>query len=184
LHHPSQRAHFERTVLPHLDAAYNLARWLLRNDADADDVTQEACVRAYRFFDSFHGGNAKTWLLTIVRHACFTWLKQHRAEKLNMPFEEQLHSLTGDDPACGNSPFTAGPEALFMQDADRHLLQRCLEELPLEYRETIILRELEGLSYKEISMALDIAIGTVMSRIARGRGLLQKKLTDLYEQET
>lgn len=184
MHHPSKRAQFEQTVLPHLDAAYNLARWLLRNDADADDVTQEACVRAYRFFDSFHGGSAKTWLLTIVRNACYTWLKQHRAEKSTMPFDEQLHSPNGNDLPDGNTPFSAGPEALFLQDADRLLLQQCLEKLPLEYRETVILRELEGLSYKEISAVMDVPIGTVMSRLARGRGLLQQKLTDYFEQET
>jgi RNA polymerase sigma-70 factor (ECF subfamily) len=184
LHHPSQRAQFERTVLPHLDAAYNLARWLLRNDADADDVTQEACVRAYRFFDSFHGGNAKTWLLTIVRHACYTWLKQHRAEKSTMPFDEQQHSSNNNDPADGNSPFSAGPEALFLQAADRRLLQRCLEALPLEFRETLVLRELEGLSYKEISAVMEVPIGTVMSRLARGRGLLQQQLTGHSLQET
>jgi RNA polymerase sigma-70 factor (ECF subfamily) len=184
LHQPSQRAQFERTVLPHLDAAYNLARWLLRNDADADDVTQEACVRAYRFFDSFHGGNAKTWLLTIVRHACYSWLKQHRAEKSTMPFDEQQHSSNSNDPADGNTPFTAGPEALFLQNADRRLLQRCLEELPLEFRETLVLRELEGLSYKEISAVMEVPIGTVMSRLARGRGLLQQQLTGHSVQET
>ena len=184
MHQPNQRAHFERTVLPHLDAAYNLARWLLRNDADADDVTQDACVRAYRFFDSFHGGNAKTWLLTIVRHACYSWLKQHRAEKSTMPFDEQQHSANHDDTANGNSPFTASPETLHLQDADRRLLHRYLEELPLEFRETLVLRELEGLSYKEISSVMDIPIGTVMSRLARARGLLQQRLSGQSKQET
>jgi RNA polymerase sigma-70 factor (ECF subfamily) len=183
LHHPSKRAQFEHTVLPHLDAAYNLARWLLRNDADADDVTQEACVRAYRFFDSFHGGNAKTWLLTIVRHACYTWLKQHRAEKSTMPFDEQQHSSNNSDPVDGHDPFSANPEALFLQDADRRLLHRCLEELPLEFRETLILRELEGLSYKEISTVMEVPIGTVMSRLARGRALLQQQFAANNVQE-
>lgn len=183
MHQPSQRAHFEHTVLPHLDAAYNLARWLLRNDADADDVTQEACVRAYRFFDSFHGDNAKTWLLTIVRHACYSWLKQHRAEKLTMAFDEQQHSSNNDDPAAGSTPFSASPEALFLQDANRRLLHQCLEALPLEFREALVLRELEGLSYKEISAVMDVPIGTVMSRLARGRGLLQQQLTGHSEQE-
>jgi len=184
LHHPSQRAQFERTVLPHLDAAYNLARWLLRNDADADDVTQEACVRAYRFFDSFHGGNAKTWLLTIVRHACYSWLKQHRAEKSTMAFDEQQHSASNGDLADGNTPFSASPEALFLQAADRRLLHQCLETLPLEFREALVLRELEGLSYKEISAVMDVPIGTVMSRLARGRGLLQQQFATNNVQET
>lgn len=170
-------------MLPHLDAAYNLARWLLRNDADADDVTQDAFVRAYRFFDGFHGGSAKIWLLTIVRHACYTWLKQHRAEKSNMPFDEQLHSWNGNDSAPGEASFSASPETLYLQAADRHRLHACLEELPLEYREAVILRELEGLSYKEISSVMDVPIGTVMSRLARGRGLLQEKLGGYVGQE-
>jgi len=184
LHHPGQRALFEQTVLPHLHAAYNLARWLLRNEADADDVTQEAFVRAYRFFDSFHGGNVKTWLLTIVRNACYTWLKQHRAEKSTMPFDEQLHSSDQAGLENGISPYSASPEALFLQDADRHLLHRCLEVLPLEFRESLVLRELEGLSYKEISAVMQVPIGTVMSRLARARSLLQQQLARYNEQET
>ena len=183
MHQPNQRAHFERTVLPHLDAAYNLARWLLRNDADADDVTQEACVRAYRFFGSFHGGNAKTWLLTIVRHACYSWLKQHRGEKSTMPFDEQQHSTNGDGPSHSTSPFSTSPEELFLQAADRHLLHQYLDELALEFRETLVLRELEGLSYKEISAVMEVPIGTVMSRLARSRGLLLQRLNDCREQE-
>ena len=178
MHRPSQRAQFEHIVLPHLDAAYNLARWLLRNDADADDVTQEAFVRAYRFFDSFHGGNAKTWLLTIVRHACYSWLKQHRAEKSTMAFDEQQHSANNNDATDGHDPFSASPESLFLQEADRRLLHQYLEALPLEFREALVLRELEGLSYKEISAVMDVPIGTVMSRLARGRGLLQQQFAN------
>jgi RNA polymerase sigma-70 factor (ECF subfamily) len=101
-----------------------------------------------------------------------------------MPFDEQQHSSNSNDPADGNTPFTAGPEALFLQNADRRLLQRCLEELPLEFRETLVLRELEGLSYKEISAVMEVPIGTVMSRLARGRGLLQQQLTGHSVQET
>ena len=183
MHHPSKRAQFENTVLPHLDAAYNLARWLLRNEADADDVTQEACVRAYRFFDSFRGGNAKTWLLTIVRHACYSWLKQHRAEKSTMPYDEQLHSPNGNESADESSPYSASPETLFLQNADRRLLEQCLTDLPLEFRETLILRELESLSYKEISAVLEVPIGTVMSRLARGRSLLQQKFVGHAREE-
>ena len=170
----SQRAQFERVVLPHLDAAYNLARWLTRNDHDAEDVTQEACIRAFRFFDSFHGGNSRTWLLTIVRHTCYSWLEKHRAEKSTMVFDEQLHSLGGND-AGGVSP-CATPETLLLQNADLRQLGQCLEALPLEFRETVILRELEGLSYKEISAITEVPVGTVMSRLARGRNLLQQKL--------
>ena len=178
----SQRAQFERVVLPHLDAAYNLARWLTRNDHDAEDVTQEACIRAFRFFDSFHGGNSRTWLLTIVRHTCYSWLEKHRAEKSTMVFDEQLHSLGGND-AGGVSP-CATPETLLLQNADLRQLGQCLEALPLEFRETVILRELEGLSYKEISAITEVPVGTVMSRLARGRNLLQQKLGSGAEPET
>ncbi len=170
----SQRAQFERVVLPHLDAAYNLARWLTRNDHDAEDVTQEACVRAFRFFDGFHGGSARTWLLTIVRHTCYSWLEKNRAEKSTTMFDEQVHSLGVDD-AGGASP-SATPETLLLQNADLRRLGQCLEELPLEFREAVILRELEGLSYREISAITDAPVGTVMSRLARGRSLLQQKL--------
>ena len=169
----SQRAQFERVVLPHLDAAYNLARWLTRNDHDAEDVTQEACIRAFRFFDSFHGGNSRTWLLTIVRHTCYSWLEKHRAEKSTMVFDEQLHSLGGND--AGGVPTCATPETLLLQNAELRQLDQYLEALPLEFRETVILRELEGLSYKEISAITEVPVGTVMSRLARGRNLLQQK---------
>lgn len=170
----TQRAQFERVVLPHLDAAYNLARWLTRNDHDAEDVTQEACIRAFRFFDRFHGGNSRTWLLTIVRHTCYSWLEKHRAEKSTMMFDEQLHSLGGND--AGGAPMCATPETLLLQNADLRRLGQCLEALPLEFRETVILRELEGLSYKEISAITEVPVGTVMSRLARGRNLLQQQL--------
>lgn len=182
MHHPSRRALFEQTVLPHLHAAYNLARWLLRNEADADDVTQEAFVRAYRFFESFHGGNAKTWILTIVRNSCYTWLKQHRLEKSTMPFDEQLHSPDSTEPESGITPYSASPEAMVLQAADHRQLHRCLEALPLEFRESLVLRELEGLSYKEISTIMEVPIGTVMSRLARGRSLLLRQLTHCHEQ--
>ncbi len=171
----TQRAQFERVVLPHLDAAYNLARWLTRNDHDAEDVTQEACIRAFRFFDRFHGGNSRTWLLTIVRHTCYSWLEKHRAEKSTMMFDEQLHSPGGND-AGGGATLSATPETLLLQNANLRQLGQCLEALPLEFREAVILRELEGLSYKEISAITEVPVGTVMSRLARGRNLLQQQL--------
>lgn len=178
----SQRAQFERVVLPHLDAAYNLARWLTRNDHDAEDVTQESCIRAFRFFDSFHGGNARTWLLTIVRHTCYSWLEKHRAEKSTMAFDEQLHSLGGND--AGGVPVCPTPETLLLQNAELRQLGQCLGALPVEFREAVILRELEGLSYKEISAITEVPVGTVMSRLARGRNLLQQKLGGGVKLET
>lgn len=178
----NQRAQFERVVLPHLDAAYNLARWLTRNDHDAEDVTQEACVRAFRFFDSFHGGSARTWLLTIVRHTCYSWLEKHRAEKSIMAFDEQLHSLGGND--AGGVTGCSTPETRLLQNADLRQLGQCLMALPAEFRETVILRELEGLSYKEISAITEVPVGTVMSRLARGRNLLQQQLGSGVKLET
>jgi RNA polymerase sigma-70 factor (ECF subfamily) len=170
----SQRAQFERAVLPHLDAAYNLARWLTRNDHDAQDILQDACVRAFRHFGGFHGGNARAWLLTIVRHTGYSWLEQNRGHVPMTPFDEQIHSPDGVSGNGGGAP--AGPEALLRQKRGQQQVQRCLEELPVEFREVMILRELEGLSYKEIGAVAAIPIGTVMSRLSRGRDLLQRML--------
>jgi RNA polymerase sigma-70 factor (ECF subfamily) len=157
---------FEQIVLPHLDAAYNLARWLTRNDADAEDVAQESVLRAFKFFGGFHGGDSRAWLLTIVRNTCYTWLQQNRAQELATPFDEEIHSVE-----CAN------PETILLESADRQMLKNALEELPVEFREVIILRELEGLSYKEIANIIDVPVGTVMSRLARARKRLEFCLT-------
>lgn len=159
-------ARFERIVLPHLSAAYNLARWLVRNDADAEDLAQEATLRAFKFFGGYHGGDGRAWLLTIVRNTCYTWLQQNRAHELTMPFDEELHSVEASN-----------PETILLEGAGRRMLQEALEALPLEFREVVILRELEGLSYKEIADIADVPIGTVMSRLARARKRLQLCLT-------
>ena len=162
-------ARFEEAVLPHLDAAYNLARWLTRNDADAEDVVQEAYLRAFKYFSSFHGGGeSRGWLLRIVRNTCYTWLRQNRKAELSTAYDEEILSVESSD---------LSPEALLLQMADSQLLKRALEELPVEFREVIILRELEGLSYKEIAEVADIPLGTVMSRLARARKQLQQRLT-------
>lgn len=174
----SQRAQFERVVLPHLDAAYNLARWLTRNDHDAQDVLQDSCVRAFRHFDGFHGGNARAWLLTIVRHTGYSWLEQNRGHVPMTAFDEQLHSPGGESGHGNGGAAPAGPEALLGQKRAQQQVQRCLEELPVEFREVMILRELEGLSYKEIGAVAAIPIGTVMSRLSRGRDLLQQMLVE------
>ncbi len=168
----SKLAYFEQTVLANLDAAYNLARWLTRDDRDAEDVVQEACLRAFRFFDSFHGGDSRAWLLTIVRHTCYTWLKKNRAHEL-VPLDEELDSV---DTALN-------PEEMLLHNADQQALRQAVEELPIEFREVIILRELEGLSYKEIASVTGVPLGTVMSRLARARKRLQHGLTSAVAQE-
>ena len=164
------RERFELAVLPHLDAAYSLARWLTRNDQDAQDVTQEACLRAFRFFDGYQGGDMRSWLLTIVRYTCYTWLHQNRAQQPTTAFDEELHTDMTE---------SQSPETLLLRNADRQLLTRALEELPLDFREALVLLELEGLSYKEIAEVLGVPIGTVMSRLARGRHKLKESVTRL-----
>ena len=152
-------------MLPHLDAALNLARWLLRNRADAEDVTQEAMLRAYRFFHQFRGGAVRAWLLQIVRNTCYSWLDKNRPSEMSVEFNEEFHESQA-----------AGPEALAAQDDERRRLMFALEALPARWREVIVLRELEGCSYKEIAEITGIPIGTVMSTLSRARERLQKTL--------
>jgi RNA polymerase sigma-70 factor, ECF subfamily len=165
----TRRERFEQTVLPHLDAAYNLARWLTRNDQDAQDVTQEACLRAFRFFDGYQGGNMRAWLLTIVRNTCYTWLHQNRASGSAVEFDEEIHS--------GESSGGADPELQVLASAEKETLHRALEELPDIFREALVLREIEGMSYREIADVTSVSLGTVMSRLARGRTRLRKSLS-------
>lgn len=161
---------FDQAILPHLGAAFNLARWLTRNDHDAEDVVQEAYLRAYQFFDSFHGGDGRAWLLRIVRNTCYSWLEKNRSREPALPFDENRHSAERKG---------AGPEAPLIANEEREMLRRALEELPPEFRETIVLRELEGLSYKEIAAVIGVPIGTIMSRLARARERLQECLTKM-----
>jgi RNA polymerase sigma-70 factor (ECF subfamily) len=161
---------FEEAVLPHLDAAYNLARWLTRNAQDAEDVVQEAYLRACRFFDGYQGGNMRSWLLTIVRNTSYTWLQQNRAQQPTTPFDEELHTDVTE---------SQSPETLLLKNADRQLLTQGLEVLPPVFREVLVLMELEGLSYKEIADVLGVPIGTVMSRLARARHRLRESVTRL-----
>jgi len=155
-------------VLPHMRAGYNLARWLLRNDQDAEDVTQEAIVRAFRFFDGFNGDNPRAWLLTVVRNSAYTFLQQNRARELGTEFDEVLHS----EPAS-NGRTSETPEVLVLRSAQQRLLNEAVDALPVEFREVFVLREMEGLSYKEIADMARIPIGTVMSRLSRARRQLQ-----------
>jgi RNA polymerase sigma-70 factor (ECF subfamily) len=168
---PDRQTRFEQAVVPHLDAAYNLARWLTRNDHDAEDVVQEAYLRAFRFFDGFRGGDARPWLLAIVRNACFTWLRDNRPAELAGPLDE--HGRDALDSAEAPGP---GPEALALGKLDRRMLNEALAALPAQFREALILRELEDLSYKEIARVIDAPVGTVMSRLARARRLLAQSL--------
>jgi len=155
---------FERKVLPHLDAAYNLARFLMRNEQDAEDVVQEAALRAFRFFDNFRGENSRAWFLRIVRNTSFTVLKKNRPDEMNIAFDEELHG--GQTP-----PMDAG--VALDRAQDRQSVRAAIEQLPPEFREAITLRELEEASYKEIADIAGVPIGTVMSRLARARRQLQ-----------
>lgn len=163
---PEARARFEGCVLPHLDAAFNLARWILRRRADAEDVAQEAMLRAYRFFGAFHGNDARAWLLQIVRNSCYTWLEKNRPMELMAEFDEEVHVQR-----------SANPESLAIAGDDRERLETALEDLPAKFREILVLRELEGCSYKEIAAITSVPMGTVMSALARARQRLQRALT-------
>jgi RNA polymerase sigma-70 factor (ECF subfamily) len=159
---------FEREVLPHLDAAYNLARFVMRNDQDAEDVVQEASLRAFRFFDNFRGGNSRAWFLKIVRNTSFTALKKKLPDEMNIVFEEELHGAK-------TPPMDAG--VALDRAQDRQTVRAAIEQLPPEFREAITLRELDGASYKEIADIAGVPIGTVMSRLARARRQLQTILS-------
>ncbi len=159
---------FERAVLPHMDAAYNLARWLTRNDADAQDVVQESCLRALRYFGGFSGESPRAWLLSIVRHSCFTWLAKNRPRDLK-PLDEAVAEAVPQSDAAG--PTT--PERELLAADERAELDRLVEALPAEFREVVVLRELEELSYREIAEITAVPVGTVMSRLSRARARLR-----------
>lgn len=158
---------FEAAMLPHLDAAHNLARWLLRNEHDAQDVVQEAYLRAFKYFDGFHGSNGRTWLLTIVRNTSYTFLKKKRAADLTTTFDEEIHA-SGHD--------SVSPATILEHSEDAKLIEAAMEELPAEFREILALRHHEGLSYKEIAEITQLPTGTIMSRLARGRAKLRECL--------
>jgi RNA polymerase sigma-70 factor (ECF subfamily) len=162
----SDPARFEELVLPHLDAGYNLARWLTRNVDDAEDVVQDACVRALKYVGTLRDGDARAWFLTVVRHAFYDWCKRNR------PSEIVKDDGTAIDMAVADS--TMEPERAAQRSSESRLLADMMAELPLAYREVLILRELEEMSYKQIARIADIPVGTVMSRLARARALLQR----------
>jgi len=165
-----RRSRFEAVALPHLDAAYSLARWLTRNDADAADVVQEACLRAFRYFDSYRDGDAKSWLLRIVRRTCYSWLERNR------PAEVVALETADESGESGEATLTrAGDtEALLLNRSDLRRLDRLIEGLPPPLREAIVLRELHELDYRQIAEVTGVPIGTVMSRLHRARSALRR----------
>ncbi|HVY05311.1 MAG TPA: sigma-70 family RNA polymerase sigma factor [Burkholderiales bacterium] len=162
---------FEAMVLPHLDAAYNLARWLLRDEHSAADAVQDAFLRAFRFFDSLEGGEARPWLLTIVRNSCYSLLGKRRQAGEQVEFDEERDSEFAQPSIDGD------PEAQLSRKIDSARLDDAIERLPSVYREAIVLRELEDLSYEEIARISNVPIGTVMSRLSRARSMLRERLS-------
>ena len=171
----SRAKKFERIFTPHLDAAYDYARWLTRDARNAEDVVQEACLRAFKFLDSFNGDSARAWLLAIVRNTYYTWYKRHQAEGVSVPYDEETMLANGADPSDLESGVGSIEQLLEQKDAKR-LVNDALATLAEEFREVIVLRELEDLPYKEIAAIAGIPIGTVMSRLSRARKLLLQHL--------
>jgi RNA polymerase sigma-70 factor (ECF subfamily) len=163
---------FEDVVLPHLDAAYRLARWLLRNEHDAEDAVQEASLKAFRYFRTYSAGNGRAWFLSIVRNTCRDW-RGGSFQPLVDQFDEEQHSHAGS---------AANPETLMLQSADASMLERALRSVPDRFRELLVLREVEGLSYRELADVLGIPMGTVMSGLSRARQALRTALTNELKQ--
>lgn len=161
-------ASYEEALLPHLDAAYNLARWLTRDERDAEDVVQEACLRALKHFGAFKGGDARPWLLAIVRNTYYTWIQRNRLQETATPFDEEQDTHISEAP---------DPEMLLLQETDKQILRRALRKLPTEFLEVIVLREFEELSYQQIADLIQIPLGTVMSRLARARRRLAQMVS-------
>src|SRR5271167_4031998 len=169
-----QAGSFEQVVLPHLDAAYNLARWLVRNVHDAEDIVQEAYLRAFRYFGGYQGGDSRAWVLKIVRNTSYSFLEKNRPADLGVEFDEKIH------PAETNQP---DAETMLLKSVESRMLREALEELPVNFREILVLRELEGMSYKDIAEVMGVPIGTVMSGLARGRAQLRECLLRARNQE-
>jgi len=162
-------------LLSHLDAAYNLARWLVRNGEDAEDVVQEAYLRAFQYSGGFRGGDARAWLLTIVRNTSYRWVRKTRAYEPVTQFDENRHTSDSE---------TSNPEVLLLQKADKQLLEKALNELPVRFREILVLRELEGLAYKEIAEIMGMPMGSVMSTLSRARHRFSRAAVDLLKTDS
>jgi RNA polymerase sigma-70 factor, ECF subfamily len=171
---PGQALSFEHVVLPHLDAAYNLAHWLVRQPQDAEDIVQQAYLRAFKCFDGYQGGDARAWVLKIVRNTSYSFLEKNRAAKLGEEFDETIHTPVSKQ---------SGADEALLQSADSRMLHEALGELPVNFREVLVLRELEGMSYKEIAEVMDKPIGTVMSGLARARTRLKDRLIRMRAEE-
>jgi RNA polymerase sigma factor (sigma-70 family) len=169
-----ERRRFEETFLPYLDAAYNLARWIVQHDQDAQDVVQETYLRAFKGYHGFRGGNGRAWLLTIVRNTAYNWLNRHAADEKLVPYEEEKHAEIVS--------FNESTKEIVSEKLKEHL-QSALGRLPTEFREIIILYEVEGLSYKELALALGLPPGTVMSRLSRARRRLQQEFAQIRSSE-
>ena len=170
----NEAARFEEAILPHLDAAHNLARWLARNKQDAEDIVQEACLRAFRFFPGFRGGDARSWLLKIVRNTCYTWMRTRRPMQDAVEFDETVFPPDVE---------ALDPEKELLQNDQSALVRKALEKLPVKYREVLVLRELEGMSYKEIANITGLPAGTVMSSLSRARESLRDILARTIQRD-
>jgi RNA polymerase sigma-70 factor (ECF subfamily) len=171
---PVQTGSFEQIVLPHLDAAYNLARWLVRKPQDAEDIVQETYLRAFKFFGGYQGGDARSWVLKIVRNTSYSFLEKNRTANLAEEFDETVHTAVSGQ---------SGADATLLKSVDSQMLREALDELPVNFREVIVLRELEGMSYKEIAEVMGKPIGTVMSGLARARTQLKERLIRMRAEE-
>jgi len=177
----NKQKRFEELFQQHIDSAYNLAKYLCGNAYDAEDIVQEAYLRAYRAFDGYTDDNSRAWILTITRNTCHSWMRRN-SRNLDVPFDEHYNSME-DDSQTPNSATPQSPESITESNANQRLIRNAIESLPIEFREVAILRELEGLSYREIGRILEIPKGTVMSRIARSRSRLRKHLRNMKGQE-
>lgn len=169
------RTTYEEALLPHLDAAYNLARWLTRDERDAEDIVQEAYLRALKHFEAFKGGDARPWLLAIVRNTYYTWIQRNRSPEISTAFDDEKDTHISGVP---------DPETLLLKETDRKMIRRALRKLPAEFLEVIVLREFEELSYKEIAEVVQVPVGTVMSRLARARRRLAQIVSDCCNEVT
>jgi RNA polymerase sigma-70 factor (ECF subfamily) len=178
MHSSIKQKRFHEMVLPHLDSAFNLARWLTRSSQEAEEIVQEAYLRAFKYFDGFHGDDGRAWLLGIVRKTFYSWYQQNKPGSQSIQFEEELHSVKGTDDSVANHADN-NPESLLIQKDCQRQMRLALETLSLEYREVMVLRELEDLSYKQIAGITGIPLGTVMSRLGRGRKQLAAILASM-----